>query len=233
MRGSAASSERAQRVVVRREVAAEAVVERDRIEHLLIERLRVGVRTMGRSSRADTPDGDGAHQRRGHDRERPRPSVEQQPNAAAAITIDRVRDFNLFTRERRDDAQADERHHPEPRRHAKAVEAGQPHQPAVRRLIDHRSIEKRRIRARARTPTSQTPRADRRPAASGRPIAARTRGSIAISASAAISASVSGLSARPIESNRTPPIVRRHGPYTIGIAAPTSEHNRERHERQA
>ena len=86
------------RVVVRGEVAAEAVVQRDRIERLLVQRLARPVSSVtGRSSRVATPAGAGRAggaastvKVRGH------PSS-SRPAAAIATTIRRVRPSRRFT----------------------------------------------------------------------------------------------------------------------------------------
>ena len=165
--GSPSSSSIAHRVVVRGDVSAEAVVERHRIEHLLVERLRIGVVV----DRQVEPRGDA--RRRG-----PQRPARQERGTRAAIRRAAARRPRARPRparapcqpvhgQRGHHAETHQRHHPEPRRHAEAVEARQPHQPAVRRLVQRALIHDASDPARARTSTSRRRRADRTPARIG------------------------------------------------------------------
>ena len=125
MRGSQAFSSTLHRIPLRRLIAAEAVDQRNAVEHLLIQRGASWSSVIGRSSRAYATGGvarrSGARRRRTC---RGQPSS-TSPTAASAATIRRVAPLQPVDRQRRERAEADERHHPEARRDAQPLEAGQ------------------------------------------------------------------------------------------------------------
>ena len=136
---------RPQRVVVRRRITAEPVDERDGIEHLLVQGLRVGViahrqiEAQRRAGRRRT------ERRRRLHREGARPSIQQQARDGNDHEDPARAPREPIDGNRADDGETGERHHPEARRHAQPVEPRQPHEPSVRRLVERPQIHDGRI----------------------------------------------------------------------------------------
>jgi hypothetical protein len=139
--------ELAHRVLVRRAVAAEPVVERNVLERLLIQRERVAVvghrqiEARGDAGRRRPVLGLGEHL------ELLRPAVEREADDGDPRHREPGPPAQPIHGQRGEHGEAQDRHHPESRRYAEAVERGQPHQPAVRRLVERAMIEDRRVGA--------------------------------------------------------------------------------------